>query len=88
LNFVGRVVLFKKVIELYIYEIHYLICQNFRRKGRRSILNGCSKVDYLLLLEVGTPLKRVHEEDYTSGVWLPMNLCGSEAGHIKSCDGC
>ena len=50
--------------------------------------NWCSKVDYLLLLEVGTPLKRVHEEDYTSGVWLSMILCGSEAGDIKSCDGC
>jgi hypothetical protein len=47
----------------------------------------CSKVDYLLLLEVGTPLKRVHKEDYTSGVWLSMILCGSEAGDNKSCDG-
>jgi hypothetical protein len=48
----------------------------------------CSKVDYLLLPEVGTPLKRVHKEDYTSGVWLTMILCGSEAGNIKSYDGC
>jgi hypothetical protein len=48
----------------------------------------CSKVDYLLLLEVGTPLKRVHKEDYTSGVWLSMILCGSEAGDNKSCDEC